>query len=131
MSATICSSISPEAIREVFDPRLLVHVKKHIIEGPDETNLYDGAALSGKVFKPESWTPKKDLNVLLIDVPIEFRQDQNRLESLDDLLMQEKEWLSHCCARIVTRNPDVIFMSKLGSPSKLKGYIVRCSTAPI
>ena len=60
MSATICSSISPEAIREVFDPRLLVHVKKHIIEGPDETNLYDGAALSGKVFKPESWTPKKE-----------------------------------------------------------------------
>ena len=65
-----------------------------------------------KVFTPDSWQSKPDLSVLLIDVPIEFRQDQNRLESLDDLLMQEKEWLSHCCARIVTRNPDVVFMSK-------------------
>lgn len=31
---------------------------------------------------------------------------------MDDLLLQEQEWLSHCCARIINRNPDVIVTSK-------------------
>lgn len=115
MARQIATSIAPEAIRDAFDPRSLVHVKKHVVEGgADSTTLYDGAALSGKVFTPPDWSPPngRDLKVLLIDVPIEFRRDQTRLESLDDLLMQEKEWLSHCCARLVTRHPDVVFMAQ-------------------
>lgn len=115
MARQIAASIAPEAIRDAFDPRSLVHIKKHIVGGGvDSTQLYDGAALSGKVFTPPDWSPPsgRDLKVLLIDVPIEFRRDQTRLESLDDLLMQEAEWLSHCCARLVTRHPDVVFMAQ-------------------
>ena len=38
--------------------------------------------------------------------------DKHRLESLDELIMQEKEWLSHFCARILNRKPSIIFTSK-------------------
>ena len=65
-------------------------------------------------FVPDSVNRCRTLiTVLLMDCVIDFRiGDKHRLESLDELIMQEKEWLSHFCARILNRKPSIIFTSK-------------------
>ena len=72
MAHQICSSISPEAIHDAFDPRSLVHVKKHVLqEGVDCTTLYDGAALSGKV-------GVSDFNVILTKITFSSKLNYNQ-----------------------------------------------------
>ena len=54
-----------------------------------------------------------NVQILLMDCVIDFRiGGKQRLESFDELIMQEKEWLSHFCARILNRKPSIIFTSK-------------------
>ena len=66
-----------------FDPRKVVHMKKKVVHEsiPNSIQLVHGTTFSGKIFTNSNCLNRKgDFKVMLMNFPLEFRQEQNRLQ---------------------------------------------------
>jgi len=113
----ITSHISSDSISAAFDVRKRIHVKKIISDDVGHISKLDGVIFSGKLItnnaKKRVKTKRENVSIVLLDCMIDFRMGgKGRLESLDELIRQEQEFLDLCCKRILNRKPDVILSSK-------------------
>ena len=94
----VTENIDQDSLEKYFNIRKLVHSKKVLTEGKCEIELHHGVVFSGRVEKDPAFQRNlhslSDVRILLLDCIIDFRiSEKLRLESLDELIMQEKEWL--------------------------------------
>ena len=94
----VTENIDQDSLEKYFNIRKLVHSKKVLTERKCEIELHHGVVFSGRVEKDPAFQRNlhslSDVRILLLDCIIDFRiSEKLRLESLDELIMQEKEWL--------------------------------------
>ena len=91
-----------DSLHQVSDVRKVLHVKKVLCESETQSGRIDitnAVSLSGRVIKSHAERKgllvQENVQVLLMNCVIDFQTGEKyRLESLEELILQEKEWLS-------------------------------------
>ncbi|CAH0730029.1 unnamed protein product, partial [Brenthis ino] len=91
-----------------IDVRNYVHVKKVPGGCMNDSCLINGVVMTKNV--AHRGMPKyiKNPTVLLLDCSIAYQRVEGKLTSLEPLLMQEREYLSRCAARILALRPHAV-----------------------
>ncbi|KAL9891944.1 1-phosphatidylinositol 3-phosphate 5-kinase fab1 [Glossina fuscipes fuscipes] len=97
---------------ELMDIRNFVNFKK--IPGGKrlESSIVGGVVLSKNVAHKDMTTSVEQPRILLLQCPIVYERIEGKFVSISTVLLQEKEYLRHVCARIMSFKPNVVLVHK-------------------
>ncbi|CAG0897941.1 unnamed protein product, partial [Cyprideis torosa] len=98
-----------------MDIRSYVRIKKiPSASHGKECALINGVVCSKSVSHKEMMQPLKNAKIMLLAGSISYERShaQNKVISIDPVLMQEREYLKNCIGKILVHRPDVVLVEK-------------------
>uniref|UniRef100_A0A1A9W6H5 1-phosphatidylinositol-3-phosphate 5-kinase n=1 Tax=Glossina brevipalpis TaxID=37001 RepID=A0A1A9W6H5_9MUSC len=97
---------------ELMDIRNFVNFKKIAGGKRVESSIVGGVVFSKNVAHKEMATRVEQPRILLLQCPIVYERIEGKFVSISTVLLQEKEYLRHVCARIMSFKPNVVLVHK-------------------
>lgn len=114
LCARIAHTIHPEfgQFFDSMDVRTFVNIKKISGGRRTECTIVGGVVFSKNVAHRDMKTKIDDPKVLLLQCPIAYQRVEGKFVTIESLILQEKEYLSNVCSRILSFRPDVVLVHK-------------------
>lgn len=114
--ARVANTIKPELCQQdrvdTMDIRNFVNFKKIPVGDRNQSRIIGGAVFSKNVTHKNMPTEIEKPRVLLLSCAILYQRDENKFVTLDNLLLQEHEYLSKVTMRIKSLKPDIVLVHK-------------------
>lgn len=113
LCARIANTIHPEFCQnDSMDVRNFVNFKK--ISGGNKTEcaIVGGVVFSKNVSHKEMRSKIDNPKVLLLQCPITYQRIEGKFVTIENLILQEKEYLRNVTSRILSYEPDVVVVHK-------------------
>ncbi|XP_063957816.1 1-phosphatidylinositol 3-phosphate 5-kinase-like isoform X2 [Lytechinus pictus] len=113
LAKKICSMVKPNVAEgDVMDIRYYVHIKRVPGGSRSECCLVKGVISTKNVAHKKMSQKQSNPRILLLQAAIEHQRVQNKLASLEPLVLQEHEYLKNCVSKIVALRPTVLVVEK-------------------
>lgn len=97
---------------DLMDIRNYVNFKKVPGGKRLESTIVGGVVFSKNVAHKDMATRVEHPQILLLQCPIVYERIEGKFVSISTVLLQEKEYLRHVCARIMSFKPNVVLVHK-------------------
>ncbi|KAM7283540.1 putative FYVE finger-containing phosphoinositide kinase, fyv1 [Ixodes scapularis] len=110
----VASTVSPNVkhLDDDMDIRQYVHIKKMPGGNRAECTVVSGVVCTKNVVHKKMRQQLTNPRILLVGSSIVYQRVENKLSSLDPILMQEREYLKHVVAKIQVFQPDLLLVEK-------------------
>ncbi|XP_077502405.1 1-phosphatidylinositol 3-phosphate 5-kinase fab1 [Amblyomma americanum] len=110
----VASTVTPNVkhLDDDMDIRQYVHIKKIPGGNRSECAVVNGVVCTKNVVHKKMRQQLTNPRILLVGSSIVYQRVENKLSSLDPILMQECEYLKHVVAKIQVFQPDLLLVEK-------------------
>lgn len=110
----VSSTVTPNVkhLDDDMDIRQYVHIKKMPGGNRAECSVVSGVVCTKNVVHKKMRQQLTNPRILLVGSSIVYQRVENKLSSLDPILMQECEYLKHVVAKIQVFQPDLLLVEK-------------------
>lgn len=113
ISARVANQIHPETVCfDSMDIRNFINIKKVSAGRPTDSKIIGGVVFSKNVTHKEMATHIEKPRILLLQCAILYQRIQGKFVTLDNLLLQEKEYLRNVTMRILSLGPNIVLVHK-------------------
>lgn len=109
----MANTISPDTLEiEQMDIRSYVNFKKVPLGLRSDSAIVRGTVLTKNVVHKDMSTEIQDARILLLQCPVVYQREEGKYDTIETLLLQERESLKKAIERIRSLNPNVILVHK-------------------
>lgn len=110
----VANTVTPDVkhLNDDMDIRQYVHIKKIPGGNRSECAVVSGVVCTKNVVHKKMRQQLTNPRILLVGSSIVYQRVENKLSSLDPILMQECEYLKHVVAKIQVFQPDLLLVEK-------------------
>ncbi|KAJ8019885.1 1-phosphatidylinositol 3-phosphate 5-kinase [Holothuria leucospilota] len=113
LAQNICSEVKVDVLaKDLMDIRQYVHIKKIPGGSKQECELVYGTVCTKNVTHKKMHTDLTRPKILLLEAPVEHQRVENKFVSLEPVVLQEREFLKNCVAKLTAKKPDVLIVEK-------------------
>ncbi|XP_064646018.1 1-phosphatidylinositol 3-phosphate 5-kinase-like isoform X3 [Lineus longissimus] len=114
ISRRIAEMVSPDVKMDEDDMDIRQYVQIKKIPGGQkiQTNIVQGAVCSKHVAHKKMQQNITSPRILLLKAAIEYQRIENKFSSLEPQILQEKEFLRNCIAKIASLRPDILMVER-------------------
>lgn len=113
LCARVANTLSPEQLEiDQMDIRGYVNFKKVALGQRSDSIIVRGTVLTKNVVHKDMATEIQDARILLLQCPIVYQREEGKYDTIETLLLQERESLKKAIDRIRSLQPNVILVHK-------------------
>lgn len=113
LCARVANTLSPEMLEiEQMDIRSYINFKKVPLGLRSDSVIIRGGVLTKNVVHKDMATDIQEARILLLQCPIVYQREEGKYDTIETLLLQERESLKKAIGRIRSLNPNVILVHK-------------------